>query len=148
MSVGQPRGPGVQHGVRDVLLPSGRHHSASTRLASRDRPGAQGQAGVGVGDQRRPRGPEHSLSSAGRRPPSSLGQCGQHMWGLLQGRPSVHGCGGAPGQGERWEKCCHEVQNQAHLSDYLQRVEKGLQNPGSLPGGAGFVLSLNGSIGF
>ena len=49
--MGQPRGPGVQHGVRDVLLPSGRHHSASTRLASRDKPGAQGQAGVGVGDR-------------------------------------------------------------------------------------------------
>lgn len=50
--------------------PGGKHHSASTQLASRDRPGAWGQAGVGVGDQRRPRGPEHSLSSAGRRPPA------------------------------------------------------------------------------
>lgn len=26
----------------------------------------------------------------GRKDPSSPGQCGQHMWGLLQGRPSLH----------------------------------------------------------
>lgn len=146
---GQPRGPGVQHGVRDVLLPSGRQASLSQHTA-----GEQGQArgmGPGWGGCGGPKKTKRSRTLAvqcGKKTPSSPGQCGQHMWGLLQGRPSVHGCRGALGQGERWEKYCHEVQNQAHLRDYLQHVEKGLQNPGSLPGGAGFVLSLNGSIGF
>ena len=40
-----------------------RQASLSTQLVSRHRPGAQCQAGVGVGNQRL-RGPEHSLSSA------------------------------------------------------------------------------------
>lgn len=56
-----------------AAIRAGKHLSASTQLVSRDRPGARCQAGVGVGEQRRPRGPEHSLSSAGRRPLAAQG---------------------------------------------------------------------------
>ena len=62
------------HGVScAAAIRAGKHLSASTQLVSRDRPGARCQAGVGVGEQRRPRGPEHPLSGAGRRPLAAQG---------------------------------------------------------------------------